>query len=389
MTTLGFIFRNLYRKRLRAQLTFLSLVVAFLLYVVLGSVAILFTVDAIDGACVNRLVTQAKYSMIESIPKRYLQEIKSVEGVENVASAVWFGGFYQDERNSFPTYPVDPVSYFDIFKELTIEPEVLEKFANTRRGAVAPVALVQELGWKIGDIVLLTSSIYPKKDGSMNWDFELVGTFTADSDSSGSAFLMQYDYFEEENGYGPGTIDWITIRISDPEQGAATSKTIDAMYKNSPDPTRTETETEYIKAFLKQLGNIELMMTGILSAVFFTILLLTGNTMSQSFRERIPELAVLKTFGFTDFSLPLFVMSEAVLLCVIPAILGMLLAIGIVQFGLLQTLSDGFLPNVGADVLKTTFVSGCGIALILGLVIGSVPAITTKRLSIVDALARH
>ena len=388
MTTLGFIWRNLYRKPIRASLTFFSLVVAFSLYLLLGAVAVLFTVDETSVAGANRLVTQPKYSMIDSMPKDYVKEINALDGVENAAAAVWFGGFYQDQRNFFPTFPVDPASYFDIYKELVVDSEVVQKFADTRTGAVASEALAAQFGWKVGDMVPISSSIYPRQDGSMDWQYELVGTYVAPEDSGGP-FLMHYDYFEEENGYGPGTIGWITIRISDPDRAAEISKTIDEMYKNSGDPTRTETEDEYNKGFLKQLGNIELMMTGILSAVFFTILLLTANTMSQSFRERISELGVLKTFGFTDLALSLFVMFEAVLMCVVPALIGMLLSALAIQSGVLSTISFGFVPSMNLEIVVRTFMSGIGISIGLGVLISSIPAMTTMRLSIVDALSRH
>lgn len=389
MTIFGFIWKNLFRKKTRAFLTFFSLVVAFFLYLLLGSVGFMFAVDETSTVGASRLVTQAKYSMIDDIPKKYIREIIDTEGVENAAAAVWFGGRYQEGRRFFPTFPVDPISYFDIYREFEIDPDQLQRFADTRVGAVAPKELADEFGWEIGEMIPITSVIYAKHDGSMNWEYELVGTYTAPPEMGSGPFLMHYDYFEEENAYGAGTVGWITMRISDPMQAAAIIEAVDSKYENSPDPTRTLTETEYEKSFLRQIGNIELMMTGILSAVFFTILLLTANTMSQSFRERISELAVLKTFGFADLTLSVFVMAEAVLMCIVPACIGMLVGFALAQTGILQLVSGGMFPIVGIDALNTTLISGFVIAVVLGLAVGLMPSLTTMRLSIVDALTRH
>ena len=391
MTVIGFVWRNMFRKKTRAFLTFFSLVVAFFLYLLLGSVGFMFAVDETSTVGASRLVTQAKYSMIDDIPKKYVREIIGTEGVENAAAAVWFGGRYQDGRRFFPTLAVDPISYFDIYREFEIDSDQLQRFADTRVGAVVAQPLADEFGWQIGEMIPISSVIYPRKDGSMDWEYELVGTYTAPpAGYMGSGMLlMHYDYFEEENGYGPGTIGWVTMRISNPMLATSVIDAIDSRYENSPDPTRTLTEDEDQKAFLRQIGNIELMMTGILSAVFFTILLLTANTMSQSFRERISELAVLKTFGFSDIALSVFVMAEAVLMCVVPACLGMLLGFSLVQTGAMQALSGGFLPIVGIEALNTTLLSGLVIAAILGLAVGLLPSLTTMRLTIVDALTRH
>ncbi|MYD44685.1 MAG: ABC transporter permease, partial [Gammaproteobacteria bacterium] len=385
MTSAGFIWKNLYRKKTRTFLTFFCLFVAFLLYVALGSIAIVFSMDTMSGELgANRLQTTAKYSMIDDMPKRYVDEISQLEGVELVTHMTWFGGFYQEPTNMLVTFPVNPATYFRVFPEYLISDEHLTAFNETRRGFVAPAAMVQQYGWQIGDIVPIGSEIYPQHNGSYNWEFELVGTYTTERDGM-SAVLINYDYFEEANGYGPGSVGWLGIQIVDPALAPEISQKIDAMYINSSDPVRTATESESNRQFLAQYGNITLMMSGILVAVFFTILLVCANTMSQAFRERIAELAVLKTIGFDDLKLGLWVLVEAVCLCVLPAIFGVLVGMGALYSMAASGMAAMFIPIPPMEVMLTTAASSLGLAAGLGALVGLLPAITTSRLSIVDA----
>ena len=328
MTGHGLIWKNLYRKKIRTFLTFFCLFVAFVLYVALGSIAVLFSIDTVTSEIgANRLQTSAKYSMIDDIPKRYVNEISQLEGVELVTHMSWFGGFYQEPSNMLVTFPTDPSTFFEVYSEFDVSDEHLQAFMDTRRGILVPAEIVERYQWKIGDIIPIGSEIYPQKDGNYTWEFELVGTYSSDREGM-SAVLTQYDYFEEAAGFGQGMVGWLAIVISDPALAPEIANTIDSMYINSSDPTRTATESESNRQFLAQYGNITLMMSGILLAVFFTILLVCANTMSQAFRERISEMAVLKTIGFNDIRLGIWVLAEAIYLSVIPAIFGVLIGLG-------------------------------------------------------------
>ncbi len=389
MTSFGFIWKNLFRKKVRTYLTFFCLCVAFLLYIALGSIAIIFSIDSLGGDLgANRLQTAAKYSMIESFPKRYVDEIAQLDGVMHVTHMTWFGGYYQEPNNMLVTFPVDPPSFFQVYPEYQISDEHLIAFAETRRGMVAPVETIQKYGWQIGGLVPIASQIYPQKDGSMFWEFELVGSYTSSREGM-NAVLLHYDYFEEASAFGQGTVGWLGIQIADPELAPELSQQIDRMYINSSDPVKTSTESEANRQFLKQYGNISLMMSGILLAVFFTILLVCANTMSQAFRERVSELGVLKTIGFNDYKLGLWMLLEAICLSVLPAIIGTFLGIALLTLVGGSGVAAMFLPMPPMEILWSTAASAVALAVALGVIVGIVPALTTAQMSIVDAMNRN
>ena len=386
MTAISFVWKNLYRKKTRTFLTFFCMFIAFLLYVALGSIAIVFSVDTMSGEMgANRLQTSAKYSMIDDLPKRYVDEVSQIDGVELVTHMTWFGGYYQELSNFLVTFPVDPSTYFRVYPELEISDEQLQAFIEERRGMVAPASTIERFGWQIGSLVPITSEIYPTREGNYTWDFKLVGSYTSEREGM-NAVLLQYDYFDEARAMGRGSVGWLATTIADPDLAPEISQQIDSRYINSSDPTRTATESEANRQFLKQYGNVTLMMSGILLAVFFTILLVCANTMSQAFRERISELAVLKTIGFTDATLGLWVLMEAILLSVIPALFGIVIGIGFVQALGSMGGTQMFLPPVPIEVILPTAGTGLGLAVGLGVIVGALPSVTANRLSIVDAM---
>ncbi len=295
----------------------------------------------------------------------------------------WFGGFYQERKNFFPKYPVIPAEWFVAYPELEIATVQLEAFQNTRTGVVAPQEMATKYGWKAGNKIPIEADIWPKKDGSRLWEFDLVGTYRAPSGGFGqNAFLLNYDYFDEARQFGQGQVSSFVVRVADPAKAPEVARAIDAVFENSSNETRTATEAEVARQFANQIGDIGLMMGGILGAVFFTIVLLTGNTMAQAFRERIPELAVLKTLGFGDALVSMIVLGEAVLLCAVGGALGLGIAI-LLAPGIARGIKD-ILP--GFEIVWQTIAFGLAIAVLLGLIVGAVPALTARRLRIVDAL---
>ena len=385
MSHVSLVWSSLFRRRVRTMLTLLSVIVAFLLFGLLRSIASAFDAG-IDIVGVNRLVVQPKYSIVDPLPIAHLNRIASVDGVTAVTYAHWFGGIYQDRHNFFPKYPVDPKAYFAIYPEYHIDPAQLARFESTRDGAVMPAQLMQRFGWKIGDRIPIEGDIWPKKGGDRNWEFEIVGTYDAPgTDVQPMTMLFNYTYFDESRQYSNGTVGWFIVRVADPSKSGEIARAIDAQFENSPYATRTATEAEYARQYAKQVGDIGLMMTGILGAVFFTIVLLTGNTMAQAMRERIPELAVLKTLGFTDANVAALVLGEAILLCVVGGVIGLALAIGLGP-GLATTVRQ-FLPTFA--VSPATIISGIALAVLLGVAVGAFPARRARRLSIVDALREH
>tara|TARA_B100001559_G_scaffold99535_1_gene83332 strand:- start:2728 stop:3888 length:1161 start_codon:yes stop_codon:yes gene_type:complete len=373
------------RKRWRTGLTISSLVIAFLLFGLLRSVAVVFTED-IELSGDDRLVVASKYSIIDSMPISYLQRIKSIENVDIVAHQDWFGGTYIDRANFFPKWPVPPKDFLDIYQEFNISSEQKEAFITTRTGMIAGKKLAERFNWKIGDRIPVIGDIYFMSNGSNLWEFDLVGIFT-DIENPGNEeqVFMNYQYFDEaRESYTKGTVGNFIVKLDSKDEGARVAQEIDAMFANSMDETKTYTEKAYQQMFASQIGDIGLIMNSILAAVFFTILLVTGNTMSQSIRERTSELAVFKTIGFSDMTMLILVLIESMVLCLIGAILGL----GITAL-LMPGLSELISVSLGEISLDSSvIISGIGIAIITAFISGFPPALGAMRLKVVDALRK-
>lgn len=379
------IWAALFRRKTRTMLTLLSVLAAFLLFGLLDAVRVAFNAGS-DAAGVDRMVVSSKYSIIQGLPQSLIPRIQATPGVKNLTWANWFGGYYQDRKNQGINIAINP-GYFDIYPEISVPAEQLEAFKKTRTGAVVGETLAKRFGWKIGDKVPIAGAIYPNKaSGETTWTFDIVGIYKVKEEKLKGLeqqFFFRWDYFDEANSYGTHEVGWYIVQVTDPKQSDAVAKAIDAISANSDHETKTQTEQAFNLSFAKQLGDIGLIVSAIMGAVFFTLLLLTGNTMAQAVRERIPELATLKTIGFSDLSLLGLVFAEAVLLIVIGGVLGM----GLVSL-LLPVIGDATggrmqLPPVGAG----TWGIGIGLMILIGLLVGVLPALRAMRLNIVDALA--
>ena len=387
MRYLPLLWSGLFRKKTRTILTLLSIFVAFLLFGLLEAVTTAFESGA-DSADAKRLLTTARYSIIEPLPMAYGSRIERVPGVVAVANADWFGAKYQNESNAFPVFAVDPARYLDMYPEFTISSAHREAFVKTRTGAIAGRRLVDRYGWRVGQKLPIASEIHTKTDGSLNWEFDLVGVFDAEDPAvrgNTDVVLINVAYFDEARQFGRGKTGWYIVRVADSEQAKIISADIDRQFMNSPDETKTQPEKEFAIGFAKQIGDIGALVTRILLAVFFTILILTGNTMAQSIRERVPELAILKTLGFSDGTVTVLVLGEALLLLLLGGGVGMVAAVSLMP--MLNGATGGRFPPL--FVAGETWLLAVGIALALALVIGLPPALRVRRLRIVDALAGH
>ena len=385
MRYLPLLWAQLFRKKTRTVLTVLSVLVAFLLFGLLEAVQVAFESGA-DSADAKRLLTTARYSIIEPLPMSYAPRIERVAGVVGVAYADWFGAKYQNESNAFAVFVVDPARYLDMYPEFEITPAQREAFVKTRTGAVAGKRLADRYGWKVGQRLPIASEIHAKSDGSLNWEFDLVGIFDAEDPAvraNTEVVLINVAQFDDARQFGKGKTGWYIIRIADVNQAKAVSADIDRTFMNSPDETKTAPEKEFALGFAKQIGDMGALVTRILLAVFFTILILTGNTMAQSIRERIPELAILKTLGFSNTAVTALVLGEAALLFVIGAGLGMLAAVSLLPA--LNGATGGRFPPLFVEA--ATWAWAAGVALALALAVGLPPALRVHRLRIVDALA--
>jgi putative ABC transport system permease protein len=387
MRYLPLLWSGLFRRKARTILTLSSVVIAFLLFGLLQAVQTAFESGA-DSADAKRLLTTARYSIIEPLPMSYVRRIEQVPGVVGVAYADWFGAKYQNESNAFALFAVDPARYLDMYPEFTIAREHREAFVKARTGALAGRRLVERYGWKLGQKLPIMSEIHPRADGGMAWEFDLVGVIDAEDPAirgNTDIVLINAKYFDEARQFGRGRTGWYIVRIADPAQAKLVSGEIDRLFANSPDETKTQPEKEFAIGFAKQIGDIGALVTRILVAVFFTILILTGNTMAQSLRERIPELAILKTLGFSDGKVTALVLAEAVLLLLLGGGLGMAAATGVMP--LVNGSTGGRFPPLFVE--GDTWFRAAAMVLALALAIGLPPALRARRLRIVDALAGH
>ena len=384
MKYFGLVWKNVWRKKIRTSLTILSVVVAFLLFALLSAINYAFNAGE-DLADAERLIVIDKISLINAIPISYQNRIAATEGVQSVVHQSWFGGFYQDSRNQFPQFPTDPYGYFAMYPELEIPEQQLEAWANNRTGAVIGQELADRFGWKVGDRIPIQTTIWTKADGSNSWEFDIEGIFSSSAKGSSTALMLfQYDYFEETRMFGKGTVGWYTLRVAKGANPVEVAHAIDLQFANSANETKTSTEAAFAQSFTKQFGNIALIVTLVLGAVFFTLLLVAGNTMSQSVRERISELAVLKTLGFGDNSILGLVLSESVLIMLIGGMLG--LGVGWLMITGMAAQLAAFLP--GFYLPTQSLLLGLALMMTAGVVAGVFPALKAMRLSIVDALAR-
>ncbi|HUR40994.1 MAG TPA: FtsX-like permease family protein [Verrucomicrobiae bacterium] len=376
----------LWRRKPRTILTMLSIVVAFLLYGLLQGVVTAFSAG-VDIAGADRLITTGKYSLTQMQPVGYGQQIRTIPGVRQVAYQSWFGGIYQTERNFFAQFPTDVEPYLDLYPEILLPADQKTNFLKTRTGAIVIQQLADRYGWKVGDKIPIQSTIWPQKDGSMTWEFDLVGIFDtkdAATRAQHEYLLFHNEYFEQARQFGAGTVGWFVTSVADPTKNAEVARAIDARFANSPSPTKTDSEKAFNQGFVKQFGNLKLILAGIMSAVIFTLLMLTGNTMMQSVRERTAEIAVLKTLGYQDQTVLWVVLAEALFLCGIGAGGGLLLA---------AWLAPGIgsnMPGFAAmQVTPSSALTGLALAAGLALVVGLPPALRAMRLDIVNALTRH
>ncbi|WP_141454164.1 ABC transporter permease [Pseudoxanthomonas sp. z9] len=383
MKYLSLVWAQLFRSKTRTLLTLLSVVAAFLLFGLLDSVRVAFNSGgSVDGA--NRLVVASRLSITQSLPINLQPQIESVPGVRKATYAMWFGGIYRDPKDFFPNFSVAP-NFFDVYTEYTVPPDQLKAFQDTRNAAIVGESLAKKHGWKIGDTIPLKATIFPR-GGSNDWPLELKAIFRVKDRKNVGAenqLMMNWKYFDESNDYIKSQVSWYTVQLANTNQANQVARAIDALSANSDHETKSQTESAFQQAFAKQFADIGLIVTSIMGAVFFTLLLLTGNTMAQAVRERVPELAVLKTLGFKDGTVLTLVMIESVLLIVLGGLIGMGLA-AVIMPGLTAASQGAIsLPNVPTQ----TWLVGLGLMVVIGIVVGLLPALRAKRLKIVDALA--
>ena len=383
MKYLYLVWAALRRRPVRTFLTLLSVTTAFFLFGTLQGINIGIK-EVYKLLNVAHLRVMSRINMNDPMPIAHVSRIAAVPGVAHVTGLTVLIGSYQRPNNIQVVLGVDIDELFRIYDTFKMPDAQLEAMRRTRTGAIVGRALARKQGWKIGDRIPIHSYNITKKDGSADWFFDIVGIYDLDQSDWATNFWVHYDYINEARSAGKNTAQQIMVGIKDAGQSAKISQAIDDTFSNSPDQTSTQNEKDFVESLLRQIGDINFLVNGIVGAVLFTLLFLTSNTMAQSVRERVPELAVLKTLGFSDRSVQWLVLAESLTVSILAALLGL----GIAALALpamtsvLQSQGMG-----GMRVGPVVVAAGVGAAVLLAIVSGVLPARRARRLDIVAALA--
>ncbi len=378
MKFLPLLFANLFRRKVRTILTLGSFAVSLFLFCLLVTIRDGFN-QGVDAAGVDRVWVLNKTSIISPLPFAYGEKILRTTGVKQATWANWFGGVYKDEKNFFPQFAIETVNWREVYREFLVPEDQWKAFVADRAGAIAGQATADRFGWKVGDKITIKGAIFPG-----DWEFTLRGIYKgARPNDDLTQFWFQWEYLKEKAPRLASRVGWYVVRIEPGADMVTVSKAIDTQFANSPFETRTQTEAAMMASFVEQMGNIEFLIQAIGSVVFFTLLLVTGNTMAIAVRERTGELAVLKTVGFTDGAVLSLVLAESLIIAALGGAIGIALA---------KAFTLGGDPTNG--MLASFYLSPLGIArggllaLTVGLLAGAIPAISAMRLPVVDALRR-
>jgi putative ABC transport system permease protein len=375
------IWANLFRKKARLLLTIGSFAIALFLFSFLAVVRDAFGRGA-DIASADRLVVINRTSIINLIPLSYRDKIQRIPGVKNVTHFNWFGGTYIEEKNFFPQFVMDPENQRQVFPELVVPDDQWNNFVKDRQGAIAGAKTAERFHWKIGDRIPIKTTLY----GGGSWEFNLDGIYHGKRPQDDETqFWFQWDYFEEKIPEAvKGQIGWYVLRVGNPDDAPRVAKAIDAEFANSPNETKTEEESTFAANWVKQFGNIQFLIVTIGTVVFFTLLLVTGNTMAISVRERTGELAVFKAIGYSDGFILFFVLAESLAIALIGGGLGLLAAALLIPF--LANALSGMLPSIVLSGSVLAF--GLAVAVLTGILSGILPGLGAMRLRVVNALRR-
>src|SRR5688572_20703930 len=385
MSWLSFIWANLTRRKLRLVFTLLSIILAFLMFGMLDALRTSLS-QAVNLTGADRLITISKVSIIDSFPVSHFEKVRAVPGVKAVVHLNWFGAVYKDGKAQIPVFPMNVENFFDVYPEVKITPEEFAAWKADRQGIVIGKVLADRYNWKKGDRIPIKSSIFRKTNNSDTWEFNVVAIYTVENSAGwdNQSAMFHYDYYNASLQFGRNEIGWMTVKVKDSNASEAIAKRIDAVFANSADETKTGTEKAFTKQFMEQIGNIGKILISVVFAVFFTMLLVTANTMAQSVRERTNEIGVLKTLGFSAGAVLRLVIGEALFLTVVGGLIGFGLAY--LAVGGLQPTMKQYFPIFEID--SSTLVVSFVLMVAMGVIAGLWPAMTAMRLKITDALRR-
>jgi putative ABC transport system permease protein len=382
MKFLPLVWKNIWRRKFRTIFTLLSIFIAFVLFGILMTIRQSFSFG-VEIAGADRLVLIHKVSLIMPLPVSYQARLQQTKGVELASHQTWFGGIYQDPSNFFANIAVEPDLFLKIYPEFVVPPEQIEGWRDDRQGAIVGRDVAERFGWKIGDRVPLTATIWLPKGGGTTWEFNIAGIYDGGDAVDKTQMFFRYDYLDENRVQGEGLVGWYVVKISDPAQAVDLARTFDEMFANSSAETKTTTEKGFIEGFAKQIGDIGSIMIAISSTVLFMFGLVAASTMAQSVRERTSELAVLKALGFSGEAILTLVLAESLFIAFTGGLLGLGLAWLFVQAG---DPTNGMLPIFVLP--PRDLLIGVGLMVLMGVLAGLMPAVGAMRLKITDALRR-
>jgi putative ABC transport system permease protein len=378
---LPLVWKNVWRRKFRTTFTLLSIFIAFLLFGILMTIRTAFSLG-VDLAGLDRLVLINKVSLIIPLPVAYQTRLQQVPGVDLATHQTWFGGIYQDPANFFANIAVDPEPFLRIYPEFTVPADQVQAWLADRQGALVGRDLADRFGWKVGDRVPLTGTIWQPKQGKP-WEFNVSGIYDAEPGIDKTQFFFRYDYLDENRATGSGLVGWYVVKIADVSRSVELSRIFDEMFANSSAETKTTTEKGFVESFAKQIGDIGAIMIAISSTVLFMFGLVAASTMAQSVRERTSELAVLKTLGFSGAAILVLVLAESLFIAFVGGGLGLAVAWLIVQRG------DPTGGMLAIFVLPARdMLIGVALMALMGVLAGVMPAMAAMRLRITDALRR-
>ncbi|SFD15830.1 ABC transporter permease [Pseudoalteromonas denitrificans] len=382
MSLFEMIIKNSFRKRIRFALTALSVAVAFFLLTLLAGIDHALNSN-IGGNSQFRLMTSHKVSMTQSLPINYQKKIAKVEGVKAVTYASWFGGYFKNEKNQLAMSAVEHTSYFSLFDEYLISQPDLDSWKKNRIGIVIGQGVATEFGWKLGDKIPLSSSIWMNKQGSFSWEFVVAAIYqTKGASVDDKRIFFQHRYFDKSRAYGRNNASWFSTQITPEANLDLITNQVDAQFNNSSFATRTTSEQVFIKEQAQQFADMAMVIKVVLIAVFFTLLLIVCNTMVQAIRERLNEIAMMKALGFSSFNLIKQVYLESFFLLSSGAFIGCLLAN--ITLSQVQKLMSNFLSGITIDPSYYFYVF-C-LVLFAAFICSFFPALTIKRLMISNTL---
>ena len=389
MNEFSLIWKNLFRKPLRTILLIVSIFMAFLIFGLLVSVNVALNRASETGTSSNRLIVSNKINFTQPLPIAYVNRVAAIPGVTALTHFSWFGAYYQDQRTSrFVGFYVEPGTYLSVYSDQIKMPEEQRKaFIAERTGVIVGKSLADKYGWQLGQKIPVSSNIYSQPGGRRAWDMVITGIFTgAKPTDPTTAIYFHYDYINETRTFSRDQIGSMAVMTASPELNDRVAKAIDDTFANSPHETATVDEKTFSRAFLKQAGDLNFIITMVVAAAFAAILMIVGTTLVSAVRERTKEIGVMKTLGFSDVRVLRMVLVESILLALIGAVLGLGVA-DLVLIGLSKSPAGSMFGDLrmGAVVVA----AGLALALALGVSTGFIPAYSALKMRIVDALARR